>query len=220
MKTLALVVIAIASSACGGGGSTPTTPTNPSPQIQQNRTPTISSLTIAPNFGIANITTFAYSVSASDPDNDSLTYTWNIAGNAATGSAGQILFINGFEGTANVSVSDGKGGTVSDGRPFIVGSMTGNWTGTNSTLGTFTMNLTQTGTFISGTYADTSRFGPGRTDPAQPGIIRPDASFEIRMKQGGFTDFTFRGTMDNTGRRLAGGIFGSGFTGQPFVMLK
>ena len=205
---------------CSSGGGGGTTPTGPGPSPQQNRAPVINSLSITPGFGIANITSFSYAVSASDADSDSMSYQWTLAGNPATGSSGQVLFSNGFEGVASVTVTDGKGGSVSDSRPFTVGSMSGNWTGSNADLGTFTMTLTQTATFITGTYGDGSRFGPGRTDPSQPGIIRPDASFEIRIKQGAFTDFTFRGSMDNTGRRLTGGIFGSGFSGQPFVMVK
>ena len=206
---------------CSGGGGGGKIPTAPSlPNTQQNRAPVINSLSISPGFGIANITSFAYAVSASDPDSDSVSYQWNVAGNSASGSSGQILFSNGFEGTASVTVTDGKGGSVSDSRTFTVGSMSGNWTGSNSTLGTFTMALTQTATFITGTYADGSSFGAGKTDPSQPGIVRADGSFEIRLKQGSFTDFTFRGSMDNTGRRLTGGIFGSGFSGQPFVMVK
>lgn len=223
MKKVLAAAVCILLAACGGGSgnpSTPTTPTTPTPTPAANRAPVISSMSVSPNFGIANISSFIYAASASDPDNDPITYSWNLAGNAASGSSGQVVFTNGFDGTATVTVSDGKGGSATDSRPFTVGSMTGNWSGTNASLGVFTMSLTQTGTLISGTYADTSRFGPGRTDPAQPGIIRPDASFEVRIKQGGFTDFTFRGTMDNTGRRLTGGIFGSGFSGQPFVMTK
>jgi len=42
----------------------------------------------------------------------------------------------------------------------------------------------------------------------------------MRVKQGGFTDFTFRGQMDQTGRRVTGGLFGSGFGGQPFTIDK
>lgn len=91
-------------------------------------------MVIAPTFGIANITSFAYSASASDPDNDALSYAWSLAGDAATGSAGQVIFVNGFSSTADLTVSDGKGGSVSDSRPFTVGSMSGNWTGSNSAL--------------------------------------------------------------------------------------
>ena len=44
--------------------------------------------------------------------------------------------------------------------------------------------------------------------------------FEMRVKQGPFTDFTFRGQMDQTGRRITGGVFGSGFGGQPITLTK
>ena len=40
------------------------------------------------------------------------------------------------------------------------------------------------------------------------------------MKQGVFTDFTFKGDMDQSGRRITGQIFGSGFNGQAFTMDK
>ena len=42
----------------------------------------------------------------------------------------------------------------------------------------------------------------------------------MRVKQGPFSDWTFRGQMDQTGRRITGGIFGSGFNGQPFTIEK
>jgi hypothetical protein len=101
----------------------------------------------------------------------------------------------------------------------VARSMTGTWDGSNSALGAFVMVLNQAGSTVTGTYSDSSPFGPGRTDPAQPGTFF-DPSVELRIKQGGFTDFTFRGTMDSTGRTVTGGIFGSGFTGQSFTLRK
>lgn len=40
------------------------------------------------------------------------------------------------------------------------------------------------------------------------------------MKQAQFTDFTFRGDMDQSGRRVVGQLFGSGFNGEAFQMDK
>ena len=171
-------------------------------------------------FGIQSLSQFSYNGSATDQDGDQLTYSWDIAGNALSGSSGAVTFTNGGAFIARLTVSDGRGATASDTRTFIVGSMSGTWRGANTQLGTFTLSLAQTAGFVTGTYADSSQFGPGRTDPAQPGTIRNDGTFEIRLKQGNFTDFTFRGQMDQTGTRLTGSIFGSGFTGQPFVMDK
>ena len=218
---LAFLLLPLLAAACGNDSSSgpPTQPgggSNP-PPAQTNRAPTITAMSVT-GFGIQSLSQFAYSGSATDPDGDSITYAWEIGGTPFSGSSGAFTSSGGGTFTARLTVSDGKGGTASDTRNFVVGSMTGNWRGTNAGLGPFTMSLTQTVGFITGTYADTSNFGPGRTDPAQPGIIRADGTFEMRMKQGIFTDFTFRGQMDQTGNRLTGGIFGSGFTGQPFVM--
>ena len=217
-----IICVSLIAAACSGSSDTPTQPggggsNNPPPAT--NRPPAITAMSITA-FGIQSLSQFAYSASANDPDGDAITYNWDIAGNPFSGSSGAVTFGNGGTFTARVTVSDGRGGTVTDTRTFIVGSMSGNWRGANTTLGSFTMALTQTSGFISGTYGDTSSFGPGRTDPAQPGTMRSDGTFELRIKQGAFTDFTFRGQMDQTGVRLTGGIFGSGFTGQPFVMDK
>jgi hypothetical protein len=40
------------------------------------------------------------------------------------------------------------------------------------------------------------------------------------MKISVFGDFTMNGSMDTSGRRVAGTLQGSGFTGQPFAMQK
>jgi len=42
----------------------------------------------------------------------------------------------------------------------------------------------------------------------------------MRVKVGPFTDFNMTGTMDPTGRQVSGSLQGSGFTGQPFTMVK
>jgi hypothetical protein len=86
-------------------------------------------------------------------------------------------------------------------------------------LGSFTMNLTQNGARVTGTYNDAA-YGAGQIDPAQPGSINAAGHIEMRMKQGRFTDFTFRGDMDQSGRRIVGQLSGSGFNGQPFTMTK
>ena len=80
------------------------------------------------------------------------------------------------------------------------------------------MTLTQTGTAVTGTYAD--RDGSGRTDPAEPGSFN-DPNLVIRMKQGSFGDFTFRGTMAPNGSEVSGTVSGSGVNGTvPFYMAK
>jgi hypothetical protein len=233
MRTIpgAALLLCLTSAACGGDSSTPNTtpqtPTTPTTQTQQNRAPTISSVTITPTFGISELTTFTFTAAASDADADALTYTWDLAGNARTGATGQITFAGSGTAEMRVTVSDGRGGSASDVRTITVGSLTGNWAFTVPGQGTLNLSLTQSTTVVTGSFTVAAGgFGnvapgiSGRTDPAQPGRIGGDAAVEIRLKVGPFTDFTMRGTMDATGRRVTGGVFGSGFTGQPFTMTK
>jgi hypothetical protein len=142
-----------------------------------------------------------------------------------------MTFSNGGNGVARVTVTDGKGGSATDTRSFVVGSMTGSWSGTVDTTGCtgvtkpMTATLTQNATVVTGTIGLASglcTFLPGTavTDPAEPGRIDASANVTIRIKIPPFTDVTFRGTMDTTGRTLTGGLFGSGHTGTPVVLTK
>ncbi len=217
-------ILFIMSAACGGGGSssssTPTTPTTPTPPAPTNRAPVINSLNFAPSFGIAGLTRFEFNASASDPDGDAVSYAWDVAGNAFTGTNGSVTFINPFDGVARVTVTDSKGATASDTRSFVVGSMTGSWLITSGPLVGASFNLTQGATgLVSGSFA-LPGIGNGNTDPAEPGRMNAAAQLAMRVKIGRFTDFNMNGTMDSTGRVVSGSLQGSGFTGQPFTMRK
>jgi hypothetical protein len=214
--------------ACGGGGSTstPTTPTTTTTTTTAtNRAPVINSINITPSFGISQLSSFTYNASASDADGDSLSYTWDLAGNPATGSTGSITFSGGGTGLMRVTVTDSKGATATDTRAIVVGTMTGNWSFFVPGQGTLLLALTQNNTFVTGSFVVApGGFGKvstgvsGRTDPAQPGSINGNGTVVIRLKVGQFTDFTMTGTMDSTGQRITGSISGSGFSGQPFTM--
>jgi len=208
--------------ACGGGSSStptsPSTPTTPStPTSPANRAPVINSLNFAPTFGIAQLTQFSFNASASDPDGDGMTYAWDVAGNPFTGTNGTITFSSGGNGVARVTVTDSKGASATDTRTFVVGGMTGTWTGTWSSW-VFTSRLTQNATAITGDYSD--QLGPGRLDPAVANTIDANGNVRLRYKQAFFSDFTFTGTMDSTGRRITGVVNGSGASNTPFTMTK
>jgi len=165
-RLIALSAFAVCLAACGGNTVTPTQPTTPSqpqPQPQANRAPTVSA-TVSPAFGIHGLTTFT----------------------------------------------------------MTVGSMTGTWRGTGpAALGNFSLTLVQENTGrVTGSYSD-STFGAGQLDAASTtNRIDGQGAIEMRVKQGPFNDWTFRGQMDQTGRRITGGVFGSGFSGQPFTLTK
>jgi len=176
-------------------------------------------MNFAPPFGIAQLTQFSFNAAASDPDGDAVSYAWNVAGNPFTGTNGTITFSSGGNGTATLTVTDSKGATATDTRTFVVGSMTGKWSGTIPGFTNLTFDLTQSGAVVTGTFFE-QFFGAGKIDPAQTGRIDGNGNVEMRFKLASFTDFTFRGQMDSTGRRITCGVFGSGFTGQPFTMTK
>src|SRR5262249_52042910 len=109
------------------------------------------------------------------------------------------------------------GATATDTRTFVVGSVSGTWIGTFGTW-TFTSHLTQNVNTITGDYSD--QLGPGKLDPAVANTIDANGNVKLRYKQAIFSDFTFTGTMDSTGRRITGVVNGSGYSNAPFTMTK
>lgn len=219
-----LAVVAVSVAGCGKNNSNdgPGNPAGPTPPAS-NRNPVISSATASPTFGIADLQVFNFSAIASDPDNDVLTYTWSIGGQSFPGANQQLVFgREGGSGTArvNLTVNDGRGGTATSSVDVIIGNMTGSWTIAAGDLQGTTFLLTQQPAgFVTGTF-EIPGLGPGTTDPAEPGRITAAGELTMRVKIGSFTDFNMTGTMDTTGTIITGSLRGSGFTGQPFVMLK
>jgi len=216
-----VVFLAFLISACGGGGGNgggSGNPASPSP-APQNRTPVVNNLNASPAFGVSQLTSFSFSASGSDPDGDSLTYTWDFGdGTTGTGQAFSKTYAGTGVATVRVTVSDGKGGSATDTRTVTVAGATGTWRSVQapSALGWVRLFLTQAGSNVTGSYQDAAY--SGQIDPAQPGRIGTDASIELRFKVAFYTDFTFRGTIDASGRRMSGAVYGSGFNGQALVL--
>ena len=224
MRHALLAVVAICVAACGDGGGGNSNPTGPStPPPAQNRAPTITSATVNPTFGIADLQVFNFTAVGNDQDGDALTYSWTILGSQFSGATPQVQ-ISGPGGsvTATVTVSDGRGATASANVNFVVGSMAGTWRVTSGLLTNMSLDLRQSSSgIVSGSWNQPG-VGGGVTDPAQPGIINAAGQVTLRMKvtTGRFNDFNMIGTMDTTGRLVTGNLQGSGFTGQPFVLQK
>lgn len=89
--------------ACGGG-STPT----------PNQSPTITSVTANPGTAAPGQAS-TITVVASDPDGDTLTYSYSATNGTVSGTSATATFLAGTAAgtaTVNVTVSDGKGGTA------------------------------------------------------------------------------------------------------------
>jgi PKD repeat protein len=224
-----VLTLAATLAACGGDGNpSPTTPTPtptpaPTPAPQANRAPTIASMTANPGFGIATLTAFAMTAAATDPDGDPVTFEWELGdGTRATGAAVGKTYLTDGAATVTLTVTDGRGGSATDRRTITVGTLTGGWAGTIGFPGgpnvPATLQLMQVGGVVTGTLS--AMGDSGRTDPSQLGRIDSSGAFEIRWKIDPFIDFTMRGQMDPTGRRISGGMFNSGFNGEPFTFDK
>ena len=211
-----LPVLALASLvACSSSGGGPNRPS-------ENRAPVVVSVTVTPTFGVQDFGIYTFNVSATDADGDTLTFTWNIGGNARTGASVQAgPFTNGGTANATVTVTDPNGGSTTGSVNFVVGTMTGTWTGSvpGTALPTFTMALTQALGLFTGTI--TTPAGNGQVGPTGAvATITASGLVVMRIKVAPFTDFTMTGQMDGTGRIVTGTVQGSGFTGQAFSMTK
>jgi hypothetical protein len=221
--------------ACGGsdgGGGTPTAPTTPT--TPTNRNPVIGSITVTPTFGVSGLTSISMSATATDADNDTLTYLWSFGGATANGPTAAVAMTGDGPVAVQLTVSDGKGGTATDSRTVTIGTMTGRWsfifTGTCSpTTPTVlpVMTLTQTGGVVTGTLASPAAWcnvpagQPGQLDPASPAAIDAEGNFTgARLKIGAYQDTFLTGKMDATGRTITGTTRYTGGGTNTFEMKK
>ena len=181
-----------------------------------NRPPSITGLSGGPAFGIADLTTFAFSVFASDPDGDQLTYAWSVVdsgrGQVRNGSGPnfQGTFSQGLLGSVvRFVVSDGRGGTASrDSQSFVVGSMSWDWMVTSPRfpdVAMFYLRLRQdAGGVVVGDILTITETVIGKTDPGAPGRIDAQGQVTIRLKFNNGADVTIAGQMQTNGDQVIG----------------
>lgn len=225
---LSLVVVA-ALTMVGCGSSSPS-----SPSSATNHAPVFVSTSVSPTFGVSGLTLITMNAAASDADGDSLTYAWSFGGGTATGASTSAKLTGDGAVAVQVTVSDGRGGTATNSSNVTVGTMTGNWDFVAGACGTdpreehAVFTLTQTGSTITGSLAFPGHWcnaSPGTHSeiPAvSPGTIDAQGNFSLpRVAVGSFLDVRLaNGKMDNTGRKVTGQVFDSGFNGESFTMTK
>lgn len=185
-------------------------------------------MTVSPSTGVSGLSTFTASASATDANNDALTYSWAFGSATLTGANVSGTISGDGAVTVRLTVTDGKGGSATDTRTVTIGTLTGTWdiVATYCANDPFNWTLTQSGGNASGTLAfprpwcNVTSGSTGNTDPAEPGTINAAGAVRIRIKVGIFIDAVFQGTLSSNGRSITGNMFNSGFTGQPFTATK
>ncbi|MEO7273962.1 MAG: PKD domain-containing protein [Vicinamibacterales bacterium] len=215
-----LIVATLAVAGCGGGsGSSNPTPTTPTaPTVVANRVPSITNVTLSPAFGVSGVTVISMSATATDADNDALTYQWSFAGKTMSGSTVASAVTGDGAVTVDLTVTDGKGGTARDSRTVTIGSMNGRWTfiftgACSPAVPTVLpiLALTQTENLVTGDLTSPAAWcnvpagQGGKLDPAAPAKIDADGNFTgARLKIGSYQDTFLTGKMDSTGRTITG----------------
>src|SRR5689334_9476265 len=185
-----------------------------------NAAPIIEAAAATPGTAIQSRNISFTAQGASDPDGDALTYTWDFGdGGSGTGATATHGYSTAGTFTAKVEVSDGKK-AASASTTVTVKSATGRWTGAIN-LGqglscNTTINFTQTGSSLSGTYSDCVPNSSGTVSGSVDGAGA--VSFTVSLP--GIIPFTFTGTPSADVNSLTGVANGSGFVNNGWSMAR
>jgi hypothetical protein len=187
-----------------------------------NKAPTVSGIAANPSTALLGTnTSIAFSVQASDQDNDQLTYSWDF-GDGATSTQQSPTHVYNSAGsfTAKLTVNDGKASATSQ-TTVVVKSLSGVWRATvvGSVFGeiTDTFTLTQSGQSVSGSAVSTA--GPAST--VTGGSIKatsPRVTFTVTTT--GFVPFVFTGDPAPDVNTIVGVYNGSGYSNTSVTMTR
>jgi hypothetical protein len=184
-----------------------------------NEAPTAGTATASRPIALQGASVTFTATGASDPDGDTLTYAWVFGdGGTANGASASHVYTTTGNFTAVVTVSDGKKSATSS-VAVTVRNLTGQWRGPILGSATFptTVNLTQTGTTITGTYTDSLTNLNGTLSA---GSVSPDGTVTFTVTVPGFTPFTFSGPIDAAVNVINGRANGSGFVNASWVLTR
>lgn len=222
------VAAAGAAAALAGGGSAGSGGSGGSPTPVATG-PTVSDVSVSglTDVLIATANSVTFSVTASSPaQGEALSATWTFGDGTtapATWPGGAVsvtkTFANAGVFVPRVTVSSRSGSVSRDYQTITVGTVTGRWVGQwrlSSSTGTFTINLTQNGSQVSGDSVDS--FANGGRSSVSGSVSGPPSRLRLRLT---YSDNTFY-DMDVTGsadqRTFSGTL--AGVNSFPFSMTK
>ena len=206
----------IIGAAAGGGGL------GAALYLTRNKPPVPGAVTVSPTAtGMAGVTTFSFTSNASDPNSDTLTYTWDFGDNSGAGSGASPTHVYSTTGTfaVKMSVSDGKESASATGVSVTVArSITSTWTG--GTEPGFSCPTSLVLTQTTGTLGGSMQFEGSCSGsiPLASGTVSPLThpttivwTSAVWVATSGTSQFpglvtTFTGTTDATGNVLTGTI--------------
>ncbi len=168
----------------------------------KNDPPVVSGVTGSPAVALQSVTSVTFSATASDPNGDSLTYSWNFGdGGTSTVASPSHVYNTAGTFTATVEVSDGKK-SVTGTTTVTVKGLSGRWTGSITVAGyspiSIVMNIAQTGVSLAGSYQADYGSGPLHGTASAP------ASVVITTAVPSYYPLTFTGTMGATLDSISG----------------
>lgn len=169
--------LALALPACKDGGTT-------GPSQQANRAPT-ASFTMDDLSPLIGATLVTFTGSGSDPDGDSLTYSWNMGdGNTKTGQTTTHTYQTAGAFSVVLTVADNRGSSTTASNAITARRLSGNWF---SQARAWHFELVHSGSNITGRllgFRDVGFTNP----PPVIGRVRPPRAVEFDVEGGlGFT---------------------------------
>jgi hypothetical protein len=181
----------------------------------RNRAPLIGTVSASPSSGVQAATAFSFTASgASDPDGDSLTYSWEFGdGTTAREPTPRHVYNTAGSFSVQCTISDGEH-TASGSITVTVRSLAGTWRGV--LRGTDeTIVITHSGAALGGTFVD--MFGSGVIS----GFVSTSSPLvRFTIQQPGFNPFTYTADPNSDVTRLTGVLNGSGFFDESFSITR
>jgi PKD repeat protein len=187
--------------------------------LTKNSPPVAGTIGVSPTAtGMAGQTTYTFSSTASDPDDDPLTYNWNF-GDGSTGTGASPTKVYAAPGTYSVAltVSDGKKSASAPAGTVVVGqNITATWAGGSNPFSGCFINwaLTQAGTNLTGSMIFVPPCGgtltgvtgtvSGLTHPATVSVTSPSFTLILGTSQFPSMVMSFSGKTVSPGASMTG----------------